>query len=237
MPPVDDARLAHLAGARALLLAPDAASVLAALARAVEELAGVPADVSLDHAGSPASQPDPFAVLVRAGGGGHLRVGLPTAPTDAVRALVCALADDAGVALRRLDSRAALQREARLDGLTGLANHGAFHEGLDRLARDRRLAGAPLALVLVDVDHLKLINDVHGHRAGDAAVRAVASVVRAAARTDDLVGRIGGDELAWLLPGVDAADALRAAERVAGAVRARRSRGRAGSRAPAASPR
>ena len=70
-----------------------------------------------------------------------------------------------------------------------------------------------MALVLCDLDHLKYLNDAYGHAAGDEALRAVARVLESCARRDDVLGRLGGDEFGWLLPGATPDDAVAAAER------------------------
>lgn len=100
------------------------------------------------------------------------------------------------------------------DALTGLPNARAFFDRLDReLARSRRYR-EPLGLLLVDLDGLKGINDQHGHDAGDAAIRALAEVIRSELRETDLGARCGGDEFAVLAPNTSkhAAEAL--AERI-----------------------
>lgn len=107
-----------------------------------------------------------------------------------------------------------LRRRATTDALTGLANRGAFEEALAReIARARR-AGAALAVVVLDVDHFKRVNDAHGHAAGDAVLREVAARLEAAARAGDLAGRVGGEEFAVALPDADLAAAADVAERV-----------------------
>jgi diguanylate cyclase (GGDEF)-like protein len=73
---------------------------------------------------------------------------------------------------------------------------------------------SPLALILIDVDHFKMVNDLHGHLAGDEALRAIAHVFRIFLRDYDLAGRFGGEEFAVLLPQTSAADAQHIAERV-----------------------
>jgi len=104
--------------------------------------------------------------------------------------------------------REALAHSARTDALTGLLNHTAFQERLDAA-----LPG-PLALIALDVDRFKLINDLHGHAAGDEALRGVADALRAVVRGDDLCGRMGGDEFMVALVGADRAVAERVVERL-----------------------
>lgn len=96
--------------------------------------------------------------------------------------------------------RAELARLAETDSLTGCLNHRAFYSRLeaevDRVAR----YGSDLSLMVLDVDLFKDFNDAHGHRAGDEALASLGSVLRGAARRSDIVGRIGGDEFAVVLP-------------------------------------
>ncbi len=100
---------------------------------------------------------------------------------------------------RRLVAQTAeLERLARLDPTTELLGRGAFLAALDRALKTRR----PLALVLIDLDHFKEVNDADGHAAGDAVLRAAAARIREVLRGADTVGRLGGDELACLLPEV-----------------------------------
>jgi diguanylate cyclase (GGDEF)-like protein len=92
-----------------------------------------------------------------------------------------------------------LSDRARRDPLTGLLNHEAFHARLAvEVARARRYRGR-LALVLLDLDRFKELNDREGHQEGDRILRAFASALTATARTTDSVGRLGGDECAALL--------------------------------------
>jgi diguanylate cyclase (GGDEF)-like protein len=110
----------------------------------------------------------------------------------------------------RTDLREAYDR-ARLDslrdGLTGLGNHRAFQEELDAQVATARDDESPLALLIIDVDDLKKINDRKGHAAGDELLRTVAQVMRANLRRSDRAYRLGGDEFALLLPGCGLDDA------------------------------
>jgi diguanylate cyclase (GGDEF)-like protein len=107
---------------------------------------------------------------------------------------------------------------ARRDPLTGLPNRLAFEEALHRELRRARRDGSALALLALDVDHFKRVNDAHGHPAGDAVLAAVAARARGALRGEDLLARIGGEEFAAILPGADLAAAADAGERIRRAI-------------------
>jgi diguanylate cyclase (GGDEF)-like protein len=118
------------------------------------------------------------------------------------------------LAVSNADAREHLARMAKTDPLTGLLNHGAFHQRLDEEVQRAARHGHPLSLALLDLDHFKEVNDQHGHRAGDDALRTVADILRAHARETDILGRVGGEELAWLMPDSELAGAAKAAERL-----------------------
>lgn len=108
----------------------------------------------------------------------------------------------------------ALQDLATHDGLTGLLNRRAFEQRLsEELERSRRYHH-PCALMIIDADHFKRINDRYGHPVGDEVLRALASRIRQHIRPTDRAGRYGGEEFAVLLPETDRAEAVEVAERI-----------------------
>ena len=109
--------------------------------------------------------------------------------------------------LQRLDledelrqQRDLFQQQSRRDGLTGLANRRRFSSALEEWSAQARTQGAPLSLLILDLDHFKAINDQHGHARGDACLRAFAGRLQAAfAGDEELVARLGGEEFGVLL--------------------------------------
>jgi diguanylate cyclase (GGDEF)-like protein len=117
----------------------------------------------------------------------------------------------------QLRSHELLQRLERLsneDSLTGLANRRRWDDALEQACVAAREDDSHVAVLLLDVDLFKQINDRHGHASGDDALRQVSAVAARNVPQGGLVARLGGDELALLLPGLDAYDAAAVAERV-----------------------
>ncbi len=130
-------------------------------------------------------------------------VGEPFTRDD--HALVSAIADRLGIALAHLAHLDRLRRLSERDGLTGLYNRRTF---LERLAEVLDHADETSALLFVDLDNFKPVNDLHGHQRGDQVLREVAALVLDHVRAGDLAGRLGGDEFAiWLDGAADAAAA------------------------------
>jgi diguanylate cyclase (GGDEF)-like protein len=112
-----------------------------------------------------------------------------------------------------------LEREAGEDALTGLRNRRRFEEDVRAaMARRRRDRGTG-ALLMIDLDHFKEVNDTHGHLAGDRLIEEVAAVLRRRARAGDIVARLGGDEFAVVLPRSTPAEARVVAEAMVKAIR------------------
>ncbi|AVO49430.1 GGDEF domain-containing protein [Melaminivora suipulveris] len=147
---------------------------------------------------------------------------LQISPTQAavfVLAFVTIILASLGLLLMTKDRADAANRHlASHDALTGLANRRTLVQALARdMAHAVRIRG-PYALVLLDIDHFKTVNDTRGHRAGDQVLRHVAGVLAARLRRQDLPGRYGGEEFLVLLPGTDLAGALQVAETLRQAV-------------------
>ncbi len=106
------------------------------------------------------------------------------------------------------------ERDATLDGLTGLYNRRWLDERLGRLVNRQRRSGDPLSLLMLDVDHFKRFNESYGHAAGDHVLATVASVILRSVRPTDLVARYGGEEMVVLLPDTPESGARTAGERV-----------------------
>jgi diguanylate cyclase (GGDEF)-like protein len=128
-----------------------------------------------------------------------------------------------GVAIAGLSqlrhTQSQLEQLATQDSLTSVLNARSFsHELAQELARNRRY-GRPLALIYLDLDDFKTVNDAHGHATGDAVLRLVADAMRGAVRRADVVGRLGGDEFGVLMPETDGTVAHAAATRLASGIR------------------
>jgi diguanylate cyclase (GGDEF)-like protein len=123
-------------------------------------------------------------------------------------AFMCLLGAGFGFVLAVFERVAQQMEEAAThDGLTGCWNRSTTDALLEHeLLRARRL-GMPMAFVLMDLDHFKQVNDRHGHRTGDAVLRAFADTVRGRLRASDVFGRTGGEEFGLVLPGTDMAGA------------------------------
>ena len=104
---------------------------------------------------------------------------------------------------------------SRTDDLTGLANRRAFDQRLgEELERAMRAGGRSIALVILDIDDFKRVNDQFGHQAGDRCLLTVAAILEAESRSGDLAARVGGEEFFVLLPETDAVEAVRLAGRI-----------------------
>lgn len=123
------------------------------------------------------------------------------------------------VVLRRSALVHELQVQATRDAKTGLLNAGAWRHDAEReLIRAERI-DAPITVFMIDLDHFKMLNDEHGHPAGDEALKAVADCITDALRGYDAVGRYGGEEFVALLTDIDADRAVAVADRICDRIR------------------
>jgi diguanylate cyclase len=129
-------------------------------------------------------------------------------------ALAAVLALPLVISLQRSLRHSQLVAEASVDAKTGLLNDRTWRrraaEEVERAVRD----GVPMAVAILDIDHFKAVNDTYGHPAGDQVLGALAAVVTAQLRGNDLVGRTGGEEFAFILPGTTPQAAVKVAERL-----------------------
>ncbi|SDI82734.1 diguanylate cyclase (GGDEF) domain-containing protein [Frankineae bacterium MT45] len=116
----------------------------------------------------------------------------------------------AGLAASRTAILAQLRRAATTDGLTGVANRRTFDETVAKLRVTPE--ALPISLFLVDIDHFKSVNDVHGHQMGDTVLQSVAGLIDKSARPDDLVARYGGEEFVVILTNTTSEEAFEVAE-------------------------
>jgi diguanylate cyclase (GGDEF)-like protein len=150
--------------------------------------------------------------------GAWLLLGSPrNVPAEAIVA-IGTLANQVTLALRNGEVHETLTLQATLDGLTGLANRASFNAGLSAVLDDA--SSRDTAVLFVDLDDFKDVNDVFGHRAGDDLLQEVAARIGQATRPGDLCARLGGDEFAVLLTSTRAAAAAEVALRIVAAIAA-----------------
>jgi diguanylate cyclase (GGDEF)-like protein len=144
------------------------------------------------------------------------RIGSATRLEDGARILLgtstilrfSLVSDEEEDALRRV------YEAAVLDALTGIANRKHLEERLEAELAFALRHGADLSVIIVDLDHFKRVNDTHGHLAGDEVLRQAARIIKNALRTEDFVGRYGGEEFVVVARGTSASQAVELAERL-----------------------
>ena len=129
-----------------------------------------------------------------------------------IRRLCRALADSMSLALSNIALREKLRTQSLRDPLTGLYNRRYMEDALERYVSLSERTGGATAVLMIDLDNFKLLNDQHGHAKGDAVLRDVASQLVGGLRPSDVVCRYGGDELLVILPGCGLEDAALKAE-------------------------
>jgi diguanylate cyclase (GGDEF)-like protein len=128
--------------------------------------------------------------------------------------LLDAMAGHAAVALGNARQYEETLQRSQCDALTGLANHGHLFARLDVEIERAERYGRDLSIAMIDIDHFKRFNDCFGHRAGDAALLAVANAVKEVSRVHDVVARYGGEEFTVVLPETDREGALAFGEKI-----------------------
>jgi diguanylate cyclase (GGDEF)-like protein len=119
---------------------------------------------------------------------------------------------------RHKELRTALEIQASTDPMTGLFNRRAFYERSALALESCKRYKHPCSVLMLDIDHFKRVNDTHGHAVGDEALRWISRTLRTVLRDVDIIGRLGGEEFAVILPHTDRQQALYAAERLRGTI-------------------
>lgn len=138
----------------------------------------------------------------------------PDAFSESDVALLTNIAGQAALALDNANHHAQVEEQARRDSLTGAFNHGHLLRRLDEEVRRSRKTGKPVSLIMLDIDNFKQYNDRFGHAVGDSALLLTVKAIGAHVKQTDVVGRWGGEEFGVVLPGANADDALRVAQRI-----------------------
>ena len=147
---------------------------------------------------------------------GMVTVECPTAEaaamTEARESAVVSVAEMAAMAMAGLRLRHKLESQSIRDGMTGLFNRSFMEVALDRELQRASRHGKPVAVMMVDVDYFKQLNDSFGHEAGDVVLREVAECLRTGVRVEDIVCRYGGEEFVIILPELGVRSAMERAE-------------------------
>jgi diguanylate cyclase (GGDEF)-like protein/PAS domain S-box-containing protein len=138
----------------------------------------------------------------------------PSTPDESDLQLIGSIANLASIAIEHHQVEEELERQAHTDYLTELANRRYFMELAEaELARALRYK-IPLLLFMLDIDHFKAVNDNHGHKTGDVVLQKIAAILRQSLREVDIIGRLGGEEFAVILPETETDEAFETAERL-----------------------
>jgi diguanylate cyclase (GGDEF)-like protein len=138
--------------------------------------------------------------------------------TEAQERTIKTLTEHLALAVANLDLRETLRTQAIRDPLTGLFNRRYMEESLEREFRRATRKESPLAILMVDIDYFKRLNDSYGHEAGDAVLRELARIFQSQLRSEDIASRFGGEEFVLILPETDIGAAVECAERLRQAV-------------------
>tara|TARA_R110002167_G_scaffold88934_4_gene239716 strand:- start:1677 stop:2630 length:954 start_codon:yes stop_codon:yes gene_type:complete len=137
-----------------------------------------------------------------------------TGQVEQVCIVIYDVTDEALSKLAMQSLNAQLQNVNRVDGLTGLYNRRFWEEQFIMEYKRNHRSKSPSALIMLDIDHFKKVNDTHGHPAGDEVLKIVGSIIKKATRETDIAGRYGGDEFAIILPDTPVANVEFVAERI-----------------------
>src|SRR3954451_8111732 len=146
------------------------------------------------------------------------RLGDDASFSDEEFELATRFADAAALALDNAQIRARLEYQAQTDSLTGLYNHRYFHERLRAELTRANRSRASVAVLMLDIDDFKRVNDVYGHGSGDQVLTELAELLRGALRGSDVVCRLGGEEFGMIMPSGAASEALGLAQRLTDAL-------------------
>ena len=167
------------------------------------------------QAGDPARQVQPRAKII----GAWVLTGAKGAFDATARRVLGLFANQGAATLYHIRLQQKEKSHAARDGLTGLYNRRAFDERLGEIrAAEERLLNGRFALLILDLDHFKKLNDTYGHPAGDAALKNTARAILTAIRGADIAARYGGEEFALIMPNTEEAGALKTAERIRRAI-------------------
>jgi diguanylate cyclase (GGDEF)-like protein len=148
----------------------------------------------------------------------HWPADRPSLPVEELRQVMDLLALEGSLALQRAETLSRLERVARTDDLTGLANRRAWDEHLQREIEWAKRSGTPLAVAILDLDHFKQFNDRNGHPAGDRCLKTVSARWEQAIRATDILARYGGEEFALVMPATEPDEAVAILERLRSAM-------------------
>jgi diguanylate cyclase (GGDEF)-like protein len=149
---------------------------------------------------------------------GAVLVNQPIEPDEAHRRRLREAVGQAAPVLANLRNLAIAELRAATDALTGLPNQRAVQDTLRRMVAQSSRTMTPLAALLLDLDHFKQVNDLHGHDRGDDVLAAVGVALRNVVRESDFVGRYGGEEFLVLLPSTDQDSAVQLGEAIRNAI-------------------